>query len=393
MRTDRIALALAACALALAAPAPAAAAQSREDDSAGELRLTIAAAAKRKLGDGGIEISAVGAARVRGRRLTVPVAGGEVGTVARLKHSGGVRLRAGRRVVRVRGLALTLGSARGLLTARFAGEQRTLLRVAMPQNSAFNSLTGEVGLEDAAARVPGAARAELAGALRLKRFPRRLGRVSVEAIVDRAEAERTEAPTLARPASAVDVTSATLTWRTRESFIDYLHAAGDAGGTTVADGATNGPAEVISPSTTARVYQFDFPFAHGWYDSPSATAGVYFGGLLNFHKLVDPYNIDLDATAPEVELTGGEARLIARLFGRGNNADEQGRRAIAVDLEQEAVTPSVTTASGVTTYTYEHIPAVVPDGSAAWPIADFYQPGTAWGWITVSFTVAEPASP
>ena len=110
-------------------------------------------------------------------------------------------------------------------------------------------------------------------------------------------------------------------------------------------------------------------------------------GTVNYCKKIDPFQIDLDASSPEVELGGPSPRMIATLNGRRANADQQNRRAVIVDLDQDAVTPDITNGPGGTTYTYDEIPALVPGGSETWPIAGFYLAGDQWGSISVSFTV------
>ena len=61
---------------------------------------------------------------------------------------------------------------------------------------------------------------------------------------------------------------------------------------------------------------------------------------------------------------------------------------MVVDLDQAAVSPVVTSGPGGTTYTWTGIPGLVPDGATAWPIAGYYQPGSTWGSLDVSFTMA-----
>ena len=208
----------------------------------------------------------------------------------------------------------------------------------------------------------------------------------MRATLDPATISDDEPPVRIRPETAVDVTDADLTWRARTSWIDYLHAAGEQGGAAGKDGAIDGPAEVIPPSSDARVYQWDFPFADGWYDPVTGEATVDFGGTVNYFKLIDPFNIDLDVTSPEVELGGEDPRMIGVLNGREASSDQQNRRAVVVDLDQAAA-PDVASGPGGTTYTYAGIPGYNPDGTTAWPIAAFYQPGDPWGSVSISFTV------
>ena len=65
------------------------------------------------------------------------------------------------------------------------------------------------------------------------------------------------------------------------------------------------------------------------------------------------------------------------------------RRAVAVDLNLAAVTPTVANPAGSTTWTCARIPATVPFGTDAWSLADFYRRAT-WGSATISYTVGGP---
>lgn len=369
----------------------AAAGGSVERDTAGAVRIKLDKSAARSLRREGVELLATGAANSRGRSLKIPVGGGTAGSTAQLNNRGGLKLRTlsgGKRVARLRSLRTVIAGGRGYVTARYRGQQVTLLRIGAVGEVPYDPLSGAVAVAEAPVRFERSTAATLAGRLRVGRLRSRLGKLGIEADVTPAPAEQAEAPLRPRPGTAVDIVSASLSWRARVSWIDYLHAAGEQGGTRTSGGATDRPAEVIPPSTQPRVYQYDFPFASGWFDAASDTANVGFGGTVTFYKLIQPFGIDLDTSNLEVELGGPAPRAIATLNGRGNNADQQNRRAVVVDLDQAAVSPDVVSGPGGTTYTWTDIPGSVPDGNTAWPIAGYYQPGDEWGSMTVSLTVA-----
>jgi hypothetical protein len=188
-----------------------------------------------------------------------------------------------------------------------------------------------------------------------------------------------EPPVLARPATAIDVAGATITWHVRDSFIQYINA-GE--GTTPSDGATGDPPAQEPGSDALLVYQFHFPFAAGWYDPPSGTAGLNYAGTVNFSYRA--HGIDLDAKNPEVELTGNSSRAIFRFSGSGGT-DKGDKRAVLVDLHPSG--PTTTSPDG-RTFTYERVPATIPAGSDTSVFAGFYQPGDPFGWMSVSFTTA-----
>ena len=389
-----VASAVLAAALVLGGAASGAGSATPGSAYAGALTIKLDKRAAKSLRSDGVALQGTGATDSTGRRLSVPVSGGTASSTAQLTNAGGLKLTAPgrkkgkRRVARLRQLRTVIADGSGYVTAHLRGQQVTLLRFGSVGEAPFDPLTGHVGVTGTPVKFERSTATALADRLGVTRLRAKLGEASIEATVTPAPAEQTEAPVRPRPAGAVDVVSATLTWRARVSWVDYLHAAGDQGGTRSSNGAIDGPAEVIAPSTDARVYQWDFPFASGWYDAASETATVGFNGTVTFFKLIQPFNIDLDASKPEIELAGAAPRAIFTLDGRRNNADQQNRRAVVVDLDQAAVSPVVTTGPGGTTYTWTGIPGRVPDGATAWPIAGYYQPGDAWGSVDVSFTVA-----
>jgi hypothetical protein len=350
--------------------------------------IELSAAAGDDLRDAGVSVRAASGGA---NRLRLPVEGGDVGTIARLDLGGKITFRSGKRRVRVRHMRGTLSEVGSQLNGSIGGTQFTLIRLRGVETGDYDPLTGEVGVAGARARLGGTVRGELRRRLDA-RLPAELGKARIDARLEAAPSAQESPPVLERPAGAVDIASAQLTWRARESWVDYLHAAGDAGGTKVSGGATDGPAEVIPPSSEARVYEFGFPFANGWFDPATGHAAANFMGTVNFHKLIDPFQIDLNSGAPEIELTGEASRAIFTLNGRRNNADQRDRRAVVVDLDPAAVAPAVAPApDGSVTYSYERIPATVPEGPTAWPIASFYTPGSPWGSVTISYTTAGPA--
>lgn len=396
-----IPLVLVATAVSLAAaPAPGASAAGAGERGngprAGKVTITLFEKAAKSLRRAGVKIVPTGLADSRAKQLRLPVWGGTAGSSAQLDNAGGLKLvhvpkrgQSGkRRVVRLSSLRTVLAEGRGYITARLRGQQVTLLRIAATGEAPYDPLTGAVLVSGTSAKFERSTAETIAARLGVERLPARVGALSIAATVTPAPSEQEQAPVRPRPPAAVDVISASLTWRARVSWIDYLHAAGDQGGTRTSNGAADGPAEVIPPSSDARVYQYDFPFASGWYDAASDTANVGFSGTVTFFKLIAPFKIDLDASNLVIELGGPSPHAIATLDGRSNNADQQNRRAVVVDLDQAAVTPTVTPGPGTTTYTWTAVPGKNPDGATAWPIAGYYQPGDAWGSVTISMTVA-----
>ena len=170
----------------------------------------------------------------------------------------------------------------------------------------LNAATGSVALRGATVRLTVAGAAALRRALKVKRLsPGALGTLTVDAKRSTTTTGNgTPGPTTtpgtttttpggtttppgpntpadlggpvppARPASAVDVTAAPITWHVRDSFIRYINT-GE--GTATSDGATAEPPVVIGGSPPL-VYDFHFPFKGGWYDPMSKTARVTYSG-------------------------------------------------------------------------------------------------------------------
>lgn len=379
-------------ALALAGPAGAAS-RGLEADSAGTVFIKLDKSAAKSLRESKVRIGGTGGAETSRRSLRLPISSGTVGSAALLSNTGGLKLTAKakgkKRSVRLGGLRTVIADGRGYMTARYRGEQITLASIGEVGSAPYDPLTGRVAVADAPVRFDRATAITLADRLGVKKLRSKLGTIAIDATVAPAPAKQSEATVRPRPATAVDVIGGTLTWRARTSWVDYLHAAGTQGGTSTSAGATDGPAEVIPPSSDARVYQYDFPFSGGWFDAASDTANVEFGGTVTYFKKIQPFNIDLDTSDPVIELGGAAPKMIATLNGRGNNSDQVNRRAVTVDLNQGAVTPVVTSGPGTSTYTWTAVPGRNPDGAASWPIAGYYQPGDAWGSVSVSLTVAQ----
>lgn len=377
--------------LAACLPVAAQAEEGRASQAAEMVRVNLTKDTRRALRKRNIRIkhTAVGG-RVK-RAIRLPVASGSVSTVATMKLQGRLDLRVRKRHARIRRLQAVLTPGGGYVAGRINGTRYTVLRFVLDPKAGtpFDPLTGRVKAVAKNVRLPRLARVALAERLRIRpaRLPRKLGPGKARAALEAVPAPQTEPPERLRPGSAVDVTAAEITWRARTSWVNYLHdAPGDLGGARAKDGAIDGPPETIPPSPEARVYEFIFPLADGWYDPATDTARIDGVGTVGFFKLIDPFQLDLDTSSPELELGGERPRMIGLLNGRRKSSDQQNRRAVLVDLRQDAVTPEVETGPGGTTVTYEDIPAFVPDGADVWPIAGYYQPGDAWGSVSVEFT-------
>lgn len=381
----------------------------------------------------GVKVSAVSPAKLRGSKLTLPVASGKVGMSATLTHMGALRLRAGKRSVTLTSWQATLGSS-SKLTARIAGTRRTAFAVrTTSSNLSLGAAAGTVRVTGARLTFTKAGATALRKALKLKRVSTgAFGTASVDVAFPPGSTSpaapttpggtpttpgsggpattpiANEPPKLARPATAVAVTGATITWRVRDSFVQYVNA-----GTAATDGANPVAPATADPKLAGcsssggvnpaeLLYQFRFPFREGWYDPASGQSALYFNGAVNFGYKA--HTIDFNAKEPEVELNGAASKLLFRFSGSGGtNAGD--KRAVLVDLDTAkgpipaacAVdgSPSglhnptgVVNPDGTRTVTYERIGGIIPAGAADSVFAGFYLPGDKFGWVTVTFTTA-----
>lgn len=176
-----------------------------------------------------------------------------------------------------------------------------------------------------------------------------------------------------RPDGALDLTSAEIEWRPRESFIQYV-ASGD--GTAVSGGAEEGPAEE-RPGMPDLVYSFSFPFGSGW--AEGGRAAVLGSGTVGFRYC--RHTINFTVSDPEIELDGRSSRLIFKISGTDGTSFGGSR---AVVLELDPTDPQVVDEASGTTRTIRNIPARVP-AEATGIFAGLYLPGAPFGEVSVSF--------
>ncbi|HVU92020.1 MAG TPA: HtaA domain-containing protein [Jatrophihabitans sp.] len=279
-----------------------------------------------------------------------------------LTHKRSLTLR-GRRLTSIRAV---LGAQRTTVTALLEGKRTTIF-------------TGPVAAIDETTRTvtlpSGVLRWAQAGARALHVSPEAAGRIAIEATLP-----IPEPPVLARPASAVDVTAATITWHVRDSFIRYI-ATGE--GTKASRGAVAGTPTVSAEAGRPLVYDYSFPLKTGWYDPTSGRAWLSFAGTVTFTYTA--HGIDLDANDPEIEINGSRSRAIFRFTGR-RDTDPGNRRGVmeALDLSKAQITASGATRS------WANIPGTIPQEAVGSIFAGFYLAGDPFGQVSVSLTAASP---
>lgn len=402
---SRCGLATAAVIAAVAAvPAPALGAS-------GATALALNGAAAQALRDGGVQIAALKPARKRGKRVTLPVRSGLVGSSTTLiAHRGGIAMRARGEALRLTKLRLLLGKRSRVTASLDGGAGITLFRIPRGGKRDVDAGAGAVALRRLRLKLTAGAARAIAG-----RFDLSLGKTRAfgtlssriagllaggdettgktpaeEAVAAGCAAPSGAGPTpeeplpvATRPGGAVDVLGATIDWHVRESFIRYI-ATGE--GTSVSAGATADPPVLLPGSSSPLTYDFHFPFVSGWHDGGANAANpaddraaVYFGGAVRF--LYSGHEIDLATSSPEIEISGSSSRAIFAVAEDGG----AGTRQVLVNLD---LGRAAAIESSGNTHTYRGVPGAIPAGTAGSVFAGFYAPGTEFGCFNVSYTTA-----
>lgn len=327
-------------------------------------------------------------------RAVLPVSSGTVTSKATLGLAGTVRLTAGKRRVTLGKLQVRLGKASTLTGELNGGKRRTIGRLSVPPGQLkLDRDAATASVKNARLTLTASTAKSVRSRLQLRRTP--TGRVATLAITghvkDAPAASNcssssaycgtglgAEPPVLARPAGAVDIRTATISWRPLASWIRYVNSGN---GTSTSGGATNGPREVLPGSSTAFVYSFGFPFKSGWFDPATGTAGTLFRGTVGFR--FKAHTIDMTAADPEVEINGSASRMIFRMDGK-DGTQLGNTRGVLVKLDLAKAASTSVSPDGKT-HTYAEIPGTIP-ANASSAFAGFYAPGEPFGSVTLSFT-------
>lgn len=356
--------------------------------------LTLSAGSKGLKGQGVRWSASSPVKTLSGRsRIVLPVESGTVTSAATLGLKGTARLTKGSRKVTLTGLQVRLGTSSSVTGQVNGGKRRTIGRLTVPSSRIKLDRTAATAETSNARLTLTASTAKLVRSrLKLRWVPSRgVATLAVTGHVKDAPSPSSctaaycatglgaEPPVAKRPSDAVDVRSATITWRPLDSWIRYV-ATGE--GTAISGGATNGPREVLPGSSSSFVYSFGFPFKSGWYDAASGTAATTFRGKVAFR--FKAHTIDMSAADPEVEINGSKSRMIFRMDGKDGTA-LGGTRGVLVDLDLSKAQGKTVSADGKT-HTYTAIPGTIPANAGSNVFAGFYAPGEGFGSVTLSFT-------
>jgi hypothetical protein len=381
-------LALAACAAVAAVPAGASAAVG-----SGGVTLTIGGAGKaaKGLADAGVKAGAIAPAKKRAKRVTLPVQSVTVGKSATVALRGGVSFKAGKRALKLRSVRVTLTAKQATVSAKAGKRRVTVFAAKLPKGKAKldrSKTTAELAGAKLALTPKGAkllrdkldvsgVAAGAIGKLGVDARPRRKGNGGPQGGLPKAGPITNTPAVFTRPPDAVDIASATLTWRPKVSWLCYVEEASPVGG------ASNGAVETLDcPDSLGGprdlVGSFvGFPFKSGWYHPPTGAAAVYFQGGVRFRYAA--HGIDFSSTSPEIEINGGDSRAIFTFDGT-DGTPYNSERGVLVDLHPN---PIQKPPSG--TVNYIDIPATVPADAGASIFAGLYGANEPFGTLTVSF--------
>jgi len=387
-------LVLVACAATAVVPAGASAATG-----SGGVTLTLGGTGKaaKSLADAGVKPGAIAPAKKRAKRVTLPVQSIAVGKSATVALRGGVSFKTGKRTLKLRSVRVALTAKQASVSAKVGKARTTVFAAKFPKGKA------KLDRSKTTAALSGAKLALTPKGAKLLRTKLDVSGVTDGALGKLAIDARPKGggnnggsgggpgaggpqagplgkapPILARPAGAVDISSASLTWRPRASWICYINSAE---GTSVFGGAVNGSEESVACDSgpVNLVASFHgFPFASGWYEAATGKAAIYFQGGVGFRY--SDHGINFSSSKPEIEINGGASRAIFTFNGtEGTKYDNQ--RAVLVDLRPS---PIQTPPNGPVTYT--DVPGTIPKDTGASVFAGLYPADAPFGTLTVSFT-------
>jgi Htaa protein len=392
-------------AVARSAPTGPSASASQAPERTGATTIDLGGKAVERLRAAGVTIAAKRPARLARGVLRLPVAHGLVSDSAYLNHGGAVVLRRrvdGRRhTLAIAQLQTRLGRTSRIIGS-LGGRRFTIFSIVAPAaDLRLNAGFGSASLHGARVVLSRRAAAAIKRRLMLRRLPAgRFGGAAVDALVGGSKGGAggggsgggapggggppasgpilEEPPLLPRPAGAVDVGAATLTWHVRDSWIRYVSTQKPVEplGPAVPGAAIEGkdhPCPDVVASPGPLVYSYTLPVVGGWHDPVSGATALYSAGGARF--VYPAHGIDLDVTDLEVDLNGAAARVIARFDGRGDTQPGN-KRGVLVDLAATPVPPG----------TPALIKATIPTGGSQSVFAGYYSPGEGFGCVSVSYT-------
>lgn len=326
-----------------------------------------------------------GPARVIGGRPVYPVRSGSIdGNRTRARLAGGFTLVSPKgRQVRVGITRFVRNGATARLEGRVDGRAMTVFRVdgsslrVNPATSRVEVVGGRTVMSASFASV-----AKQRAGLRQARNGLAWGSLYmtwIDEIVPDVEPPPLPDP-FERPVAATDLAGATLTWRVRESWVQYVSSGDDPAALAP---AIAGPEEEITPFPPL-VYEFTFPFSGGWVEDGQdgvVSASVKGSGGVSFRYCGNSTvfkGINFEVRNPELEVEAGVWRLVFGVEGI-DGTPFTGSRAVVVQFDPSGVRPTEG-AGGVTSW--QHVPGSIPPGAKG-VFGGFYGVGAPFGSISL----------
>lgn len=343
----------------------------------------------------GLRLKAIKPAGLSGSRLTLPVTDivSPTPTSSQLILRGGVQITNGRRKVKVEGFLLSAKNGRVTVTAKVAGSRLEVFSGASDATTVLTFSPPAINFTSTKFSLTRKAAAKLKKSLRNSRVkPRVLGRSSGAATAFIAPAVPSPnnpsndtlpeaAAPIARPGTAVDITSANIRWWVRDSWVTYLaHGSFEP---QVISPADDYPAQTEASHACPdsggnpdeqHLYSFDLPFTTGWYDSASDSAAIYTAGGVRFYR--PDRGIDITAVSGEIELNGALSRSVFTFSEAGLYSNKRG---LLGELTLGAYVPAPGGPN--------QIRVKLPGSATSGIFASQYAPGAGFGCFDITFGV------
>jgi len=380
----------------------------------GEATLETGKSGRKMLRQAGVSRGLIRPANANTGRPTFPIRKVRYGATSRIWLRGGLTFKRKKRRTAARKLVAFIPKNRrkpARVTARLGGRKVVLFRLS-GGHLVMRKARGELDLLNAKSRLGGKAVKLLNRRLGLMRVKKRK-RLTARVRLDRFDLSATyfkvkpddpvaetpvEPPLAVKPEGTAQVTTASINWELRDSWINYVNT-----------GETPLPGGGVEPGTprgsAGLVYDYTFPFGSGWTVPGDGTGGASLirgTGSLAFRYC--EHTVNFKASDPEIELSDDESsRMIFRVDGTDGTAFPD-QRAVMVKLRpSKATAHTVTESDGTATVTWERIPGYIPaEGTGIF--ADFYPAydPARWGsmpqkdrpdrfgYLTVSYTYPVP---
>lgn len=435
---------LAASLLALLLAAAAVLALTRTASAASETAaapratLTIKGSAATSLRKARVTVGASRKATIKRSTVTMPVSVSVVGATAAVGLNGTLSFRSDKRTLSLTGLRVMVAKDRTVqVLARTKGAQFAVLTGKVASRAlALDRFLSTAAFTATSVKLTSRAGKLLKRTLRLRRTPTgTFGTLALSAAkgtsttttttttttpgettttttpvvpkVCQATAPATTAGSeagwdLAPPPTAVNVSSACITWHPRDSWTNYI-ASGEGGALT--DGATAdapnaacGEAAPVGdpfPRLNGVPLQrnFHFQFHRGWFDPETGQAALQYDGSVEY--VWSQHLLDITLTNPEIHLGGGQPQMRVRSGATRLSVFDLGTTPLAAQCPADPGPQGLHAPTGAGLRTFERLPATMStDGAVLFDSGGLgganatYPPGTPFGWLSVSFSPA-----